>query len=260
MRTSTTTRLAWLVPGSVFAVATLGWGTFNVVDLLAHERHHEQVTFAQPVTTVQVDTDKGSVHIVGDAAATNVTVDSTVSEGLFSGSHSVIVDGDRLVVRSDCPPVFGTWCGVDYTIRVPAATAVAGSSSGSGIDVTGTTGPVDLSSSGGGLHVTGGGDTVKLASSGGGVTGDHLTAASVTASSSGGGVHLSFTEPPQSVKASSSGGGVRIEVPDVPGAYAVHASSSGGGVHNGVRTDPSSTSVIDAESSGGGVTITYPAG
>ena len=182
-----------------------------------------------------------------------------MSEGLFSGSHSVTVDGDRLVVRSDCPPVLGTWCGVDYTIRVPAGTAIAGGSSGSGIDVTGTTGPIDLSSSGGGLHVTGGGGTVKLDSSGGGVTGDRLTAASVTASSSGGGVRLSFSEPPQSVKASSSGGGVRIEVPDVPGAYQVHASSSGGGVHNGVRTDPSSTSVIDAESSGGGVTITYPA-
>src|SRR5690242_11854126 len=120
MRTKTA-RLAWLLPGSLFTVAALGWGTLNVVDLLAHERHHEQVTFSQPLSTIQLDTDKGSIHIVGDAAATTVTVDTTVSEGLFSGSHSVAVEGDRLLVRSDCPSLLGTWCGADYTIRVPAA-------------------------------------------------------------------------------------------------------------------------------------------
>jgi hypothetical protein len=260
MPASRTARLAWLLPGSFFAVATLGWGTMNVVDITAHERHHEQQAFTEPIRTLDLEAGSGEVRIVGtDAGA--VTVDASVSEGLRAGDHSERVEGDRLVVRSSCPAIFSTWCGVDYTIRVPADTAVVSHTSGGGVEVTGITGDVTLSSSGGGVHVTGGGGhTLTLDSSGGGVSGDALTADVVTASSSGGGVRLSFAEPPQTVKADSSGGGVNIEVPNIPGAYQVNASSSGGGVHTDIRTDPTSPNVIDASSSGGGVTIHYPAG
>jgi hypothetical protein len=259
MPASRTARLAWLLPGSFFAVGTLGWGTLNVVDITAHERQHEQHDYTETIRSVDLETGRGEVHVVG-TDTDRVTVDAAVSEGLRAGDHSERVEGDRLVVRSTCPVMFSTWCGVDYTIHVPADTAVVGHSSGGGIDVTGTTGDVTLSSSGGGLHVSGGGHTLTLDSSGGGVTGEALTADVVTASSSGGGVHLTFAETPQTVKADSSGGGVDIEVPNTPGAYQVKASSSGGGVHTDVRTDATSPNVIDASSSGGGVTIHYPAG
>jgi Toastrack DUF4097 len=260
MSASRTARLAWLLPGSFFAVATLGWGTMNIIDLTAHERHHEQHEFTEPIRTLDIDTEKGEVRIVGTDAST-VTVDATVSEGLRAGSHSEHVDGDRLVIRASCPIMFATWCGVDYTIRVPSTTTVVAQSSGGGVDVSGVTGDITVSSSGGGVHVTGGGGhTLILDSSGGGVSGEGLTADTVTASSSGGGIHLHFAEPPQMAKATSSGGGVTIEVPETPGAYQVHATSSGGGVHTDVRTDPSSPNVIDADSSGGGVTVRYPAG
>jgi hypothetical protein len=259
MPASLTARLAWLVPGSLFAVATLGWGTITLVDLSAHERHHEQQEFTVPIHTLELDTEKGEVRIVGTDTST-VSVDATVSEGLRSGGHSAHVEGDRLVIRSTCPIMFSTWCGVDYTIKVPADTAIVTHSSGGGVAVSGVTGDMTLTSSGGGLHVTGGGGTLTLDSSGGGVAGEGLTAGVVTASSSGGGVHLSFAAPPHAVKADSSGGGVSIEVPDTPGAYQVHASSSGGGVHTDVRTDPTSPNVIDASSSGGGVSVRYVAG
>jgi len=259
MPASLTARQAWLVPGSLFAVATLGWGTITLVDLSAHERHHEQQEFTVPIHTLELDTDKGDVQIVGTDAST-VTVDATVSEGLRAGSHSAQVQGDRLVIRSTCPIMFSTWCGVDYTIKVPADTAIVTHSSGGGVAISGVTGDMTLTSSGGGLHVIGGGGTLTLESSGGGVNGEHLTSGVVTASSSGGGVHLSFAEPPHTVKADSSGGGVSVEVPDAPGAYQVHASSSGGGTDVGVRTDPSSPDVIDASSSGGGVTVRYVSG
>ena len=251
------TRLAWLLPGSALAVATIGWGSLNVVDLLAHERHDLHVEYPEPIRSIDIDTDKGSVHVIGTNDRT-VTLDAKVSEGLRAGSHSERVEGDRLVVRATCGNVLATWCGVDYTIRVPAETDVVADASGSGIDVSGVTGDVDLSSSGGGVHVVGAGGTLTLHSSGGGVTAEQLTSDTVDASSSGGGVRLRFTEPPRSVKASSSGGGVTVEVPDTPDAYRVDASSSGGGVNTEVRTDPDSPNVIDASSSGGGVTIRYP--
>jgi hypothetical protein len=257
MPVSRTARLAWIRPGSCLAVAALGWGSVNIVDVLAHERHDLHVEYAQAIHTIDIDADKGSVHVIGTDDP-KVTLDAKVSEGLRSGSHREQLDGDRLVLRARCPAIFATWCGVDYTIRVPRGTAIVADTSGDGIDVTGVTGDLNLSSSGGGVHVVGASGSLDLRSSGGGVNAEQLTSDVVIADSSGGGVHLDFTEPPRSVKASSSGGGVTVEVPNTPGAYQVNASSSGGGVDTEVRTDPSSPNVIDADSSGGGVTIRYP--
>jgi hypothetical protein len=259
MPASRSTRLAWLVPGSVFAVASLGWGTASVADVLAHERHDLHVVYTQPIHVIDIDTDKGSIHIIGTNDPT-VTLDAKISEGLRSGSHSEQVQGDRLVIRAGCPVLFSTWCGVDYTLRVPATSSIVGRASGSGITVDNVTGDVDVSSSGGGVHLEGGAGKLTLGSSGGGVTADGLTSDVVQASSSGGGVHLQFVDPPTSVRASSSGGGVTVEVPNTPDAYHVEASSSGGGVSTSVKTDPSSNRVIVASSSGGGVTVRYTNG
>ena len=41
-------RIAWLLGGSLFSVATIGFGTMNAVDLLSHERSHVHVEFTQP--------------------------------------------------------------------------------------------------------------------------------------------------------------------------------------------------------------------
>jgi hypothetical protein len=260
MPASLTARLAWLVPGSLFAVATLGWGTITLVDLSAHERHHEQQEFTAPIRTLDINNDKGHVRIIGTDTST-VTVDASVSEGLRSGSHSEQVEGDRLVIRATCPTMLSTWCGVDYTIRVPAATAVVSHSSDEDVDVTGVTGDLELSSSDGNVRVSGGGGhTLTLHSSDGNITGAGLTAAVVTASSSDGNVRLSFAQPPQTVKVDTTDGNITVEVPDTPGAYHVEAHSTDGGIHTDVRTDPNGANLIQASSSDGSVTIRYPAG
>jgi hypothetical protein len=249
-------RRAWLAGGSAFAVAALAYGVFSGVGAVAHqtERAHSVVTV--PVGALDVDGASGSVHVIGTTGGP-VTIDTRISNGLFSPTRHQSVEGDRLVLSSGCPTFNGFFCGVDYTIHVPEDVAVRVRSRGGTITVDNVNGDLDLSSSGGRVHVTGGRGSQRLNSSGGGVSAIGISAATVNASSSGGGVHLAFQQPPANVNAGSSGGGIRIDLPNTPDAYRINASSSGGGVHTPVRTDPSSSRVIHASSSGGGVTVQY---
>jgi hypothetical protein len=258
MTVSRRTRLAWLVPGSLLSVGVLAWGTLSIVDLMAHEREHVHTVITTPVATLDIRTD-GPLTVIGsDAAAT--TVEATVSRGLIAGSHAETLQGNRLVVRSHCPPVLSTWCQVNYTITVPRTVTVVVTNSGGDTGITGVRGGVDASSSGGGLRLDDVAGALRLRSSGGGIAATALTAATVDASSSGGGVRLSFAAPPTAVDARSSGGGVTVEVPDTPETYRVNASSSGGGVDTSIRTDPTSPRTISVSSSGGGITVRYPTG
>jgi len=232
-------RTAWLVGGSLLSVATIGWGALTAVDLLAHERSHTHVEFAETVTSVDIDNGGGAIRIEGtDDAA--IVVDADVSVGLRSGHHSEQVQGDRLVLRATCPGFLSTWCGVDYTIRVPRHVAVVARSSDSSVTVTGIDG--DL----------------QLHSSDGSVTATDVQSPTVDASSSDGRVQLTFAAAPTQVRATSSDGSVTVVVPHTPDAYRVDASSADGGTDVRVSTDPTSSRVIDARSSDGHVTVRYP--
>jgi len=232
-------RTVWLLGGSLFSVAAIGFGTLTLVDLMAHDQSHVHLEFAGTVRTLDVDSDGGTIHIEGTDAAT-ATIDAEISEGLRSGHHDEQLQGDRLVVRATCPNFLSQWCGVDYTIGVPRDVVVAATSSDSSIVVTGIDGDV------------------QLHASDGGVTAGDLRSPNVTASSGDGHVQLTFAAPPRQVRATSSDGGVTVVVPDTPDSYRVTASSSDGGTDVRVRTDPTSNRVIDAHSSDGRVTVRYP--
>src|SRR5690606_18959411 len=68
-------RTAWLVLGCVVAVPALGFGTVNVVSLLAHEERTEVRTVdADGVAVLDVHNGAGSVEVVGVEGADEVTV------------------------------------------------------------------------------------------------------------------------------------------------------------------------------------------
>jgi hypothetical protein len=192
--------IAWLLGGSLFSVAAIGFGTMSAVDLMSHERSHVHVEFTQPVTALDVASGGGTVRIEGTDDAT-VTVDAALSEGLRDGSHSEQVVGDHLVVRASCPGFLSTWCGADYTIRVPRAT------------------PIVVRTTDGSITATG------------------LESPTVTARSSDGSVRLTFDAAPHQVDASSGDGSVTVVVPDTPDTYLVTAPHDGSRTV-GVRTDP----------------------
>ena len=250
-------RRVWIIAGSVFCAIALAYGFFIVVDLLSFGRDSFQRTFTDAITTVEIRNSTGSVRIEGTTSS-EVAVDGSIRRGLREPSHSETINGDRLVLDAQCPMLLTSFCNLDYSVRVPAGVAVVIRSDGGGVRLSDLTGTVDASSSGGGISVFRAGGSLRLRSSGGGITGEDLRSASVDASSSGGGVKLAFTSAPTSVVVDSSGGGVTVEVPNTAESYQLRVSSSGGSVSTPVRSDPTSSRIIDAHSSGGGVTVRYP--
>jgi hypothetical protein len=253
----TATRRAWLAVGSLFAVATLAFGTFQMVSLVGRATETASSSFDN-VRHLTITNGAGSVRLVAaPGATTTTTVRRTIDRRLVRPSYHERMDGDRLVLDASCDSAFSSWCDVHLEVSVPAGVDVDVSASGGGIRADGLDAPLKLRSSGGGITVVGGGSILDLDSSGGGVRVDATRAGTVTAHSSGGGVTITYAAVPGTVDARSSGGGVTVEVPDGLTAYRVDASSSGGSAHTLVRTDPTSDHLITARSSGGGVTVRY---
>jgi hypothetical protein len=254
-------KVAWIAAGALCAFASLGWGTYNAVSLLAFDRYkfHESFTTAEAaaIDRIDVDASAGAVDIIGADADARVMVEGEVVRGLSRPTHSERINGTTLEIKSDCRAA-GTYCSVNYTIEVPRDVAVHVRASGGGVRSFGIDGAQDIVSSGGGVHVEGARAALTLGSSGGAVTATGIESDTVEASSSGGGVRLEFERSPTTVDASSSGGGVTIQVPDNQVSYQVDVGSSGGGARTDIRTDPDSPRRIVAHSSGGGVTVRYP--
>jgi hypothetical protein len=257
--TSRTSRAIWVAAGSLLAVATLAYGTFTAVGLVAFDRDALALTFPadQPVVAIDANNRAGSLTVLGEDRD-DVAVEADIVRGLFTPDHDIRVVDGTLQIDSSCPVLANTWCDMDVTVRLPAGVDVTADASGGSIRVEGVTGRLDLDASGGSVRVVDASGPLRLRASGGGIRGSGLRSATVDADSSGGGVRLMFVDEPTTVAASSSGGGVTIVLPETDAAYAVDADSSGGGVRTDVRTDPDSPRSVQADSSGGSVTIRYP--
>ncbi|HSL73709.1 MAG TPA: hypothetical protein VK853_04550 [Ilumatobacteraceae bacterium] len=231
---SPSVRTIWLVIGSLIASGMLLFGTITVVDVLAHERTTE-VTTHEGVRALVIDSDDGTVLVrAGDVSV--VTVTARISEGLRATGVSRSVDGDRLVLRSSCPNVGGTWCSVDWDVVVPVGTDVTLRSDGDRAEAAGELGAVDLRSEHGGVTFDG-------------------VARSVVAESEHGNVSVRLAEPPDTVRAISEHGNVTVVVPDIDDGYRVEASTGEGRTEIGIRTDPNAARTIEARSEHGRVAV-----
>src|SRR6187431_119227 len=87
-------RASWITVGGILAVAALGWGTYNVISLLAHEEHSDHSSFAaDDVVALDIGNDNGSVTVTAtDGDTVEVTAD--VSDGWQATDvSSRVVDG-----------------------------------------------------------------------------------------------------------------------------------------------------------------------
>jgi hypothetical protein len=234
-------RTAWLVTGAIVAAATIVFGTFSLVSLLAHERSVETQAVAGDIARVEVRLDAGTVRVVAGPEG-QATVVSHVSEGLRSPERSVSLDGNALLVDGRCSAVLNTWCGLDVELSVPADADVLVRASAGGVRVEDLRGDLDL------------------VSSAGRVRGLRLGSERAVARSSAGSVTLEYVDAPTSVEASSSAGSVSVVVPRSELAYRVEAASSAGSTQVDVRTNPASDRTITVRSSAGSVTVRYPDG
>jgi hypothetical protein len=253
MAVSRGVKVTWVLVGSVFTVATLGFGTVQAVSGLAHEERDVHTVVREPVRIVDVDVD-GGVTIVGGRAQGPITIDERVSRGLHEPNRSIRVDGDVLTVRASCNAFPQTFCSDRVTMRVPSSVRVVVHADD--VEVS-TLAGAEVTTNGGNVKADSVAGAVRLRSHGGNVSAISLRAASVDADSSGGDVSLAFARSPQRVDASSSGGNVNVVLPDRPVAYRVETSASGGSESSEIRTDPTSPRSIRATSSGGDVTIRY---
>jgi hypothetical protein len=254
-------RKTWMVLGSVFALASVGWGVFQIVGMFAYDKTHFHQTFdvttSARVQSLDIGNNVGSVKVIGSDRP-DIVIEGVVLRGLIKPSHREVVVGNVLEMHASCRTGATNFCSVDYEIQVPRDVDVRVRASGAGIRVSNVTGDIDLSSSGGAVRVEGSSGALRLHSSGGGVSGIGLHSTVVDASSSGGGVELEFLSEPTNVRATSSGGGVTVVIPDTDVAYRIEATSSGGSVSREVRSDPAASRRIHVSSSGGSVTVRYP--
>jgi DUF4097 and DUF4098 domain-containing protein YvlB len=127
-------------------------------------------------------------------------------------------------------------CSVEFTVHVPAATAV---------DITARAGAVSL------VDLT---SDVTVVTDAGAVEGKGLAGDSVSVTTKAGATSLQFTEPPASVKASTDLGAISLKLPGGT-AYAVDVSTSAGGSDIQIQQDSKSPYKISVRTDVGGIKV-----
>lgn len=250
-------RTAWLVIGGVLVIATLGWGTYHAVGLLAHEEYTEIDTFAAAeVTSLDVSNGNGRVTVVG-SASDEIVVTSDISEGLRAPRREMRVVDGRLDLEASCPVFSGTWCSVDFTVQIPRDVAVEIDADNGAIDVRGVDAAVDVRSDNGRVELVDIAGDVDAHSDNGRVVGRSLTSSVVNAQSDNGRVELQFDSDPTTVVAESDNGRVEVLLPETDVAYRLDISSDNGSVEQAVRVDPDSARSLTIKSDNGSVSVGY---
>jgi len=252
----------WIIVGSVVTVAALGFGTYNIVNLIAHEEITERETFAAgDLAGVRLHNDNGSVEIVGDDVD-EISLVAEVSHGLRRTVTEAAVEGDTLVVDMDCPTGIPVWCSVDYRLVVPTDLDVDVHNGNGHLTLRDLEGDVTAEGDNGGIELARLSGDVDVETRNGSLRADGLRVDTVHARSRNGSVRLSFAEAPTTVTARTSNGSVEVIVPDDEATYRVDAEvrGFGGSADAAVRTDPSSERSITAATNHGSVRVHYPTG
>jgi hypothetical protein len=253
-------RRLWIVVGSLATVAAVGFATLNMVMLVAHEEVTEHATFdATDITALDLHTDNGTIEIVGDDVD-EITLEAEISHGLRPTTHRTAVEGDTLVVRSDCHFAMSYWCSTSYRLVVPRDLAVTASSNNGRVTVIDLTGTVDVDSDNGRLELIRLTGPVEATSDNGRVEGSGLRSTSVTATTSNGSVSLTFAAAPRTVVARTHNGSVEVVLPEGDASYRVETDTDHGSIDAAVRTDPASDRTVVASTHNGSVRVRYPTG
>lgn len=264
-----------LISSGVLTALLLAYGCYTLVDALAIEDKERTETFA-PVPTVHLDADAGGkIRVVGDGDD-EIVVELEWRETLRRPTVDVRLDGERLVVRTSCPDLFGTFCTVRATVHVPPGTSVSGGGS-SPVDVVDVAGPVDLDVEDGSVHVDGAEGAVRIRSDNGSIEvadgagpldlrtdngsirGERVSAETVSAETDDGRVELDLATAPRTVRAASDNGSVTVLVPPGSGPFSVATDSDDGRIENLLDTSPNAARTIEATADNGSISLRYGA-
>lgn len=250
--------IAWLAAGSILTIGAAGWGTFNIVDLLAHEVSTVTEVFdAEGVSMIDIDNSTGSVVVTG-SETDEITIVARVSDGLRATGNSYRVVDDRLEVRGTCPLFGSMWCSVDYRIEVPADVDLDIDVDDDRVEVVDMRGALTIDNDNGSIRIRGAGGPLRATTDNGSIDATGIRSATVFADSDNGSIEIAMAIPPERLDASTDNGSVEVVLPDTPDVYAVVTTTDNGDIRNDVRTDPTSPRAITLSSDNGNVTVRYP--
>lgn len=268
-------RRAALALGVPLALILIAWTGFSFVSLIGSASFPIGQDIGVPRSgPLSLSTGGGNLTVRQGQGGT-ARLAGTVQYSLVRPDVTVVPTAAGAAIRVGCPVIAQGNCTLDATLAVPPRTAVALSSGGGDLSVSGIDSDVTLTSGGGNVAVSGvagtvsvstnGGDltadnlarTLSFATNGGNINGTALTSPDVAAESTGGDVTLAFTEPPRRLVIQSNGGNITVELPHNNVGYDVVTSADGGNVSDDqVNISTRSPDTFTADSGGGDITIT----
>ena len=248
-------RALWVIFGSLLLVGGLWWGTFNVVELIAHEERTERFNVpAASLDRLLVENDTGSVTIVG-TDSDEISVEAEVSDGLRHTGFRREVVGSTLELHGSCPVIGSMWCRVTYRIEVPRDLTIEVDADDGRVGVSNVDGDLRIESDNGSIELSDISGRITVDSDNGRISGRNLISSVTNAGSSNGSIELSYSEPPDTVTASGDNGSVEVVVPDIDIGYDVTADTSNGGEDILVTNNPDSPHKITLETDNGSITV-----
>ncbi|MCC9310417.1 hypothetical protein LN042_25675 [Kitasatospora sp. RB6PN24] len=217
-----------LVYAAITAVVLIG---MTACDWRGQTKHSDVgYGIGQPVRTLVVQGETGSINVVGGGDAVTVTEHQDYRDQQPATTHQLSADG-TLTLAYHCHE-----CGVGYDIRVPAGTVVKLTEQTGEVDLTGLTADVQAGTGTGRIRAVG------------------LAGAKAELHTGTGSVSASFTGTPAVVDTRTGTGSIDITVPKGAG-YTVQAGAQTGAVKVTVPQDAAAGRTIDARAETGSVTV-----
>jgi hypothetical protein len=249
-------RTLWVIASSILLIAALGFGTFNIVDLIAHEERTEQFTVpADGLDRLLLDNDNGSVAVVGtDTVEVGVTAE--VSEGLRTTGFGHEVVGSILELRGSCPAIGAIWCRVSWDVEIPRELTVEVDANNDSVDIVNIDGDVVVDSDNGSVELSDVSGSIDVDGDNGSILGNSLAGPVAVVSTDNGRIELSFSEPPERVVANADNGRIEIVLPEIEGGYHVVADTDNGSAPNlDLNNNPDSPRKILVETDNGNIDV-----
>jgi Putative adhesin len=248
-------RPLWVIFGSLLVLAAVVFGTFNVIDLLAHEERTERFTVpATELDRLLVDNDSGSVTIVG-ADTDEVSVEAEVSDGLRQTGFRHEVVGSTLELHGSCPLIGSMWCRVTLRVEVPRRVDLEIHADDDSVDVRDVDGEVVVDADNGSVDLSDVSGSIDVETDNGRVSAVDVSSPVAGVSADNGRVELVFSVPPDSVTVGADNGSVEIVVPEVEGGYNVTAEADNGSPEVLVDDNPDSPRTIQVTADNGDITV-----
>jgi hypothetical protein len=219
-------------------------------------------------------TDASTSYPLGSAAVVVTAPSDGVDLVLAPGSAGRLTVESHLVFTAGSPPstatawdghtlrlglrctrrLRGTPCRARYTVRVPAGTAVAASTTAGDITASGLTGDLRLASGAGDISVTGAAGPLWVRATNGDVAARALRSPTAELTTGTGDISASFADPPTRLDATTHDGDIALALPTTT-SYLVQAETSTGDRHVDVPQAPGATHLVTAHTDLGDLAI-----